>query len=383
MSNFCVVVLWPLPALLCGHHTLDFVNTRLLDQNRVSIKSIHYQFFMKKTWLLAVFFLVLGGGAWYALRTKSAQSSTLNSPDMEFAVKNIDDIGKIFLADRKGQTATLELKDGVWMYNGKWKARPTAMQTLLETLQKLTVQSISTQAAEERMVKSLASEGIKVEIYNKKGAKIKCYYVGGVTNDEKGTYMILENAERPYVVHIPSFIGQLRVRYLIEEDDWRDRSVFTEKPEQIQSVTLEYPQRKNESFRLEKLKEGEYRVQPYFSTTTPNPNPQRKGFAEGYLLQFEQLAAEAFETQFSKRDSITSLVPFAVMTVKRDNGETRQVRYWPVEIKQNPDTQELFIERYFAEVDQQDFMLVQHRLFGPVFKTYNFFFEGAKPRVKQ
>lgn len=338
---------------------------------------------MKKTWLLVVLFLVLGGGAWYALRTQSAQSSTLQSPDMDFAVKNTGDIGKIFLADRKGRTATLELKDGTWMYNGTWKARPTAVQTLLETIQKVTVQSISVHAAEDRMVKSLASEGIKVEIYDKKGAKMKCYYVGGVTNDEKGTFMIMENAERPYVVHIPSFIGQLRVRYLIEEGDWRDRSVFSEKPEQVQSVTVEYPQRKNESFRLEKVKEGEYRVLPYFSTTQPNPNPQRKGFAEGYLLQFEQLTAEAFETELPARDSISSLVPFAVMTLKRDDGQTRQVRFWPLEIKQKSDTQELFIERYFAEVDQQDFMLVQHQVFGPVFKPYNFFFEGAKQRVRQ
>ena len=338
---------------------------------------------MKKTLLLAVLFLVLGGGAWYALRTKSAQTSTLTSPDMEFAVKNTDDIGKIFIADRTNKTATLELKDGVWMYNGTWKARPTAVQTLLETIQKVTVQTTSTDAAENRMVKNLASEGIKVEIYDKKGAKMKCYYVGGVTNDEKGTYMILENAERPYVVHIPSFIGQVRVRYFLGDDSWRDRTVFHEKPEQIQSVAVEYPQRKNESFRLEKVKEGEYRVLPYFSTTQPNSNPLRKGFAEGYLLQFESLTAEAFENQLSHRDSISGLVPFAVMTLKRDNGETRQVRYWPQEIKQRPDNQELYVERYFAEVDQKDFMLVQDHVFRVIFKPYNFFFEGAKPRVKQ
>ncbi len=338
---------------------------------------------MKKTLLLAVLFLVLGGGAWYALRTKATQTTTFQSPDMEFAVKNTGDIGKIFIADRSNRTATLELKDGVWMYNGTWKARPTAVQTLLQTIEKVTVLSTSTQAAQEHMVKTLASEGIKVEIYDKKGAKMKCYYIGGVTNDEKGTYMILENSEQPYVVHVPSFIGQLRVRYFLGDDSWRDRTVFGEKPEQIRSITVEYPQRKNESFRMEKVKEGEYQVLPYFSTTPPNPNPRRKGFAEGYLLQFEQLTAEAFENQFQMRDSISALVSFAVMTLKRDNGETRQVRYWPVEIKQMPETKALFVERYFAETDQKDFMLVQHQVFGGVFKPYNFFFEGAKPRVKQ
>ncbi|HMX39411.1 MAG TPA: hypothetical protein PK971_07840 [Saprospiraceae bacterium] len=338
---------------------------------------------MKNTWLLAVLFLVLGGGAWYALRSKSAQNNTLTSPDMEFAVKNTGDIGKIFLADRKGRTATLELKDGVWMYNGTWPARATAVETLLETIQRVNVQHVPTTSAKEHMIKSLAAEGIKTEIYDKKGQLMKCYYVGGVTNDEKGTYMIMDKSEQPYIVHIPSFVGQLRVRYFLGDDLWRDRSVFKEKPEAIKSVTVEYPQRKNESFRLEKIKEGEYKVNPYFSTTQPNPSPQRKGFPESYLLQFEQLSAESYETNMPQRDSIAALVPFAIMTLQRDNGETKQVRYWPVEIKRNPYDQQLYIERYFAEVDQRDFMLVQDRNFGVVFKPYNFFFENAKHKLKQ
>lgn len=338
---------------------------------------------MKNTWLLAVLFLVLGGGAWYALRSKSAQNNTLTAPDMEFAVKNTGDIGKIFLADRTGKTATLELKDGVWMYNGTWPARPTAIETLLETIQKVTVQHVPTTSAKEHMIKTLAAEGIKTEIYDKKGHLLKCYYVGGVTNDEKGTYMIMDQSEQPYIVHIPSFVGQLRVRYFLDGDLWRDRTVFKEKPEAIKSVTVEYPQRKNESFRLEKTENSAYRVSPYFSTTSPNPSPQRKGFPESYLLQFEQLTAESFETQMPERDSITALVPFAIMTLQRDNGETKQVRYWPVEIKEHPYTHQLFIERYFAEVDQRDFLLVQHQVFDVVFKPYNFFFETAKPKVKQ
>ena len=63
------------------------------------------------------------------------------------------------------------------------------------------------------MVKSLASEGIKVELYDRKGEKIKAYYVGGATPDERGTYMIMENAEEPYVAHIPSWEGNLRFRF--------------------------------------------------------------------------------------------------------------------------------------------------------------------------
>ncbi|MBL7826544.1 MAG: hypothetical protein JNJ57_07940, partial [Saprospiraceae bacterium] len=73
----------------------------------------------KRTLLLAVLFLALGGGAWYALSKKDPKNSHI-SWDMDFAIRNPEDIGKVFIADRKGQSATLERKDGRWIYNGQY-----------------------------------------------------------------------------------------------------------------------------------------------------------------------------------------------------------------------------------------------------------------------
>lgn len=330
---------------------------------------------MKKTLLLAALFLVLGGGAWYALNKKS-ETGSRNSPDMDFAVPNTGDIYKIFLADRKGQTATLERKEGYWLYNGKARARPSAINILLETIAKVNVWYVPPKANEKSMIRSLAAEGIKVELYDKGGKLMKSYYVGGVTNDEHGTYMIMEGAEQPYIVHVPSFVGQLRVRYLLGDDEWTDRMIFLEKPEEIQSVSVEYPQRKSDSFRLEKIAEAEYSVKPFFSTTPASKQPLRKGVPEAYLLAFENLGAEGFETDNPLRDSITNLVPFAIVTLKKVNGEEKQVRFWPVEVQQTREGMP-YVHRYFAEVNKSAFMLIQEGVFGPIFRGYRFFYESA------
>lgn len=335
---------------------------------------------MKRTLLLAALFLLLGGGAWYALHLKK-QTGSQNSWDKEFAVPNTGDIYKIFLADRNGQTALLERKEGYWLYNGKHRARPTAIGTLLETIAKLNVQYIPPKVAEGTIIKSLAAEGIKVEVYDKAGKLMKNYYVGGVTNDEEGTFMLMEGAEQPYVVHIPSFVGQLRVRYLLGDDAWIDRTIFYEKPEEIESIAVEYPQMKSESFRLEKVKEAEYTVKPFFGTTPVIQRPQRKGVPEAYILQFEKLAAESFETSNPLRDSVTALIPFAVVTLKKTGGEEKQVRFWPVEVIRTADNRE-YVHRYFAEVNKGAFMVIQERVFGPVFRGYDFFFEGKGGQVK-
>lgn len=294
---------------------------------------------------------------------------------MEFAVPNTGDIYKIFLADRNGQTATLERKEGYWLYNGKSRARPTAINSLLETIGKINVWYIPPKAAEKSMINSLAAEGIKVEIYDKDGKKMKSYYVGGVTNDEQGTFMIMENADQPYVVNIPSFVGQVRVRYLLGDDDWSDRNIFSEKPEEITSITVEYPQMKSESFRLEKVKEAEYAIKPFYSTTQVIDRPQRKGVPEAYILAFEKLGAEGFETTNPLRDSVVSLVPFAIVTLQKTGGEQKQVRFWPVQVLETREGRQ-YVDRYFAEVDKNSFLLIQDRVFGPIFRGYSYFFEG-------
>ena len=234
------------------------------------------------------------------------------------------------------------------------------------------------------MIKDLASNGIKVEIYDKKGKQMKCYYIGGVTNDEQGTIFIMDGSENPYICHIPGFIGTLRIRYLLGDDAWRDRVVFEEKPEEIQSISVEYPQSKSESFRLEKTSEGDYNVTPFFSTTTRNTTPLRKGAVESYLLQFERRGAEAFETNHPGRDSISRLVPFAIVNLKKTDGTEKNVRFWPVETSYDQIKGNTVIARYLTDYNNGEaFLLTQNLVFSPVFRGYSFFFEGKNsPNVR-
>lgn len=338
---------------------------------------------MNKTPVLVLLFLLLGGSAWYALAYKKGHKASRVSWDMDFAVPDTNKIGKIFIADRRGRTATLTRKnENLWYYNDKYPARPTAVSTLLNTIARVNVLNIPPNSAVTNMVKELAAAGIKVEIYDRAGKNMKTYYVGGITNDERGTVFMMENSEQPYLVHVPGFIGQLRIRYLLGDDEWRDKAIFREKPEDIEKVSVEYPQRKSESFRLDKLGEGQYFVSPYFSTTPTIRTPQRKGAAEAYLVQFESLIAEAFETQNPRRDSVRALVPFAIVQMKKKDGTEKKVTFWPVEIEYRTDDGRPFVSHYFTDVDGQDFMLTQDRVFGPIFRGYSFFFEGLPEKKR-
>lgn len=332
----------------------------------------------QRTWLLLALFVALGAGAYFAIQYKKKnRAGSAVSWDMDFAVPETDKIFKIFLADRNNHTVTLERQGDHWTYNKVFTARQTAVDNLMEIISKVRVMYIPPEAAEANMIKSLASEGIKVEIYDQAGKALKKYYVGGVTADESGTFMIMEGAERPYVTHIPTMQGGLRVGLLMEhEDDWKDRTVFAEKPENIQSVSVEYPQMKSESFKIEKTGSAQFEVSPFFSTTPVSQLPQRKGSAEGYLLAFEKLIAEGYETENELRDSVSHLVPFAIVTLRKTNGEEKQVKFWPIEESLPQINGQVQTIRYFSECNWGPFLLTQQHVFGPVFRNYRYFFNG-------
>ncbi|MCS6928908.1 MAG: DUF4340 domain-containing protein [Saprospiraceae bacterium] len=334
--------------------------------------------FFTRTRLLFVLFLLAGVAAYYFWQQSERYASGSRvAPDMDFAVKDTNAIYRIFIADRRGRTADLKRLENQWVYNGQYKARPSAIEVLLQTVCCLNVLYVPPKAAEKHAVKALAANGIKVELYDRHNRLLKSYYVGDVTPDERGTYMIMEGSEQPYVVYLPGFIGQVRVRYLLGDEDWRDRMIFTEKPENIQAISVEYPQHRSASFRLLKVGTAEYIVQPLFSTTPPSRMPQRKGAAEAYLLRYEFLGAEGFAPSELNIDSIRATVPFAIVHLERTDKTFVKARFWPINAQSDSYTGERFIIHYLTEVnDGQDYYITQHHVFGPIFQTYLSFFEG-------
>lgn len=335
---------------------------------------------MNRTVILFVLFLLLGAAAVWYLGSRPEERSTVLGWDRNFAVEP-EAVHKIFLADRRGNKTTLERTGDRtgdhWTYNERWRARPNAMENLLNAIGRIEMKYKPPRAAVPNMIRDLAANGIKVELYDRGGDLIKIYYVGGATPDETGTYVIMDGAEEPYVAHLPGWQGNLRFRYNLRGDDWRDKAVFAERPENIQAVTVEYPKQQAHSFKVKK-KNGAYRVEPYGALRPRTERACRPGSAETFLYGFERLAAEAFENDNPRRDSIRRLRPFCTITLQRTDGTEKTVRFYPIFEKFASGGQVLEsnrAERYFADVSTGDFMLVQNRIFREIFWSYEMFFE--------
>ncbi|MBX2876395.1 MAG: DUF4340 domain-containing protein [Saprospiraceae bacterium] len=331
----------------------------------------------KRSLILLGLLVVLGGFTLYYLTQDSSRGTTLSLEERNFAVEDTAAVYKIFMADRFNHQTTLERKGKGWIYDGKHPVNPNVMDNLMDAVKRVQMQFKPPNASIKNLIKSLATEGIKVEIYDRQDQLLKAYYVGGSTPDERGTYMMIEGAEQPYVTSIPGFTGNIRFRYNLLGDDWRDKAVFNVPADQIQSISINYPLQRSESFTVSREGEG-YQVKPFYALSKPinaAPNP---GKIQTFFYHFERILAESFINEHPKKDSILQQIPFCEIQLITTRGDSTAVALHPRYFQtapSGPEASQRIVERYYANVNQEDFMLVQNEVFKKIFWGYAFFFE--------
>ncbi len=214
-----------------------------------------------KTIVILIISLLIVGG----LLLTGKQYSTLKKQESDFTVRDTAAVTKIFMADKNNHEITLTRTPEGWMLNDSIKASDKKVNFLLSTLRRLRVKAPVSKASFNNVVKRMASIAVKVEIYQNSyrihlgkiklfpyEKRSKVFYVGDVTQDNLGTYMLMENSEQPYIVYIPGFRGFVSSRFSPLTDDWRSHKMFNYELADIKSVSLIFgnKDKQNESFKI-------------------------------------------------------------------------------------------------------------------------------------
>lgn len=248
------------------------------------------------------------------------KKSTIKKELRDFAYEDTASVNKIFLADKNNNTILLErINSNTWRVNNKFIARNDAIRNLLDIIASVEVKSPVPKSAFETVTKHLATRSVKVEIYANND-KVKTYYVGPATPDNLGTYMILENSSIPFITHKPGFNGYLTVRYFVNEQDWRDVSLFPISINSFYSLNLYYPEQPNSSFTIIRKSAKEYQLLnnqqqniPVFDTL----------LAKETVLSAIKAKVDIWATDMpqTRIDSLKKATPLAVLNVKTVKGE--------------------------------------------------------------
>lgn len=354
-----------------------------------------------KVYLIILSILILAA----AVLTFVYSSGSTLGEDTEFSLTDTASVSKIFIADKKNNTVLLERNpEGGWILNKEYKASSYATDIFLKTIMDIEVKSPVSKEAHENTVKLLATVGVKVEIYQKAYRvnlfdKIKwfeyeklarVYYVGVSTQDNLGTFMILEGAEAPYIVHIPGFNGYLTTRYSPLERDWRDHSVFAFKYRDIKAITLQFPETPGMSFRAEKSGMKDFKLW----TGTSLKDPMKIAIPQYDTLKlmdlfggFQDVRYEAIVDPGLKnfRDSVMRSVPFHILKVETNDGKMTQLKTWhiagaPDAVDDNGNPLRWDRDRMYATLNNEELLLIQFYVFDPLIRPLQYYLpNGGTP----
>lgn len=205
----------------------------------------------RNTVLLLVVLVVLGVAAYFFSR-KGNEKTTLDVEETAFAVKDTASVDKIFISSKAGWSHTLTRGNNGWKLDNKFEARQDLVNLLLETMHRMEVKHPGNKAARNQAIRDFATIGKKVEIYQK-GKLTKSFYVGQTTDNDRGTYFIMEGSENPYVLHIPGFEGFLNTRFDVSEMNWRSVPVFRSTAESLKELKIEYVQNPAANLEIKKV----------------------------------------------------------------------------------------------------------------------------------
>lgn len=322
------------------------------------------------------------------------RGNTFRKKDNVFAVKDTSAITRFFLADKNNHTAKLERSEsGRWILNDKYDVNPVMVQTMLKTFCLIDVKAPVSKSTRNTIIRLLAARSVKTEIYQRVYRvnlfdKIKLfphekltrtYFVGDVTMDNSGTFMLMEGADDPYIVNIPGFRGFVSTRYSALEADWRSHAVFSVRVPEISTVTVvfnEAPAKSyrvtnldNQLFKLESLLDG--RQIELFDTTR----------VVQFLSAFRSLNYENIldEMPKSKSDSILSTVPDYEITLTDRLNRQHTLKAW--KRKADSGKQDMFgnptewdIERMYGLAGNSQYLVsLQYFVFSDILLPLQYF----------
>ena len=322
--------------------------------------------------------------------------STIQGESSDFQVWDTASVTKIYLADRRERESLLERHTDGWTLNGTYKAHSKQVNYLLTTLYKIRIKMPVSVASHDNIVKQLASQSTKVEVYQMvprinlfdkvklfyHEKRTKVFYVGDATMDSSGTFMLKEGADKAYIVYIPSFRGFITTRFTANPDDWRDHTVFNENMADIQSVEVDFNEDPQGSFRIDNMGKHQYKLTrladgmelPYDTLKVIN-----------FMSSFNDLRFEALFTNTLPQERIDSITgsPFVHYVVVTDKDGNKQDMKTFRKLVLNGVTDmggeygDIDRDRMYALIDGgNDFVLIQNYVFDKVLHDVRYFEAG-------
>ncbi len=328
---------------------------------------------MKNIKLLTILIiLIIIAGVYYFSNSKGS----LNLRNTSFAIEETDQITEVKISSDK-ETLLLKKEFGQWKVNDKYNATKWSINNFMMALNRVYILKPVSKVEKEQVASILKSDGILVEIYKNRRA-IKKYYVSKPGMNKNKTYMMMCKSSEPFVVGIPSFQGLVSDLYVVEENFWRDKTIFNYQPQNIKTILLEYSENPSKSFQLVNFNDGTFALKDVAKESyVENFNVENlvRYFTYYQRIVFEELGSDLSQKEV---DTIMKSKLFVTITVEDINGAKNKLDIYrkPPEDKLDEfgEKAEFDYNRAYAILNNnRDLILIQYYIFDPLFKEIDYF----------
>jgi len=203
----------------------------------------------------------------------------------------------------------------------------------------------------------------------------RVFYVGDSTKDNLGTYMLMQDAEQPYIVYLPGFRGFVSTRFSPLMEDWLSHEVFRKNLSAIKSLKIYFGENDSMGFNIDVVDAmGNYKI--------------KRLLDDSFLQSYDTLRILNLMTSFSdlryetrlnnllppqKIDSIINSPTLYEITLVDNSNDTTFVKLfkrYQATGEFNPAYNELVPldhDRFYGLInDGEDFVLMQYFVFDKV-----------------
>lgn len=318
--------------------------------------------------------------------------TTLRGEAYDFTVRDTASVTRLFFADKSGNQVLLSRTDDGWKVNDKYDAQPVMINNMLHTLDKMRIKMPVSLASHDNVITRMAGTNTKVEVYqivprinlfNKiklfpHEKRTKVFYVGDITQDNNGTYVLKDGADKAYIVHLHGFRGFISSRFSANIEDWRDHKVFSYNVDEIASIKLEFNNEPKNNFVINV--KGDY----CYEMLNLNDGSQidlDTIKAISLFTSFKDARFEAFLTDITekRRDSIINSPYLEKLTVTTKDGQKSVMRTYTMKINadafgfteddwdEDPDHKYAYLE------NEDELVMIQDFAFGKILKPAEYY----------
>ena len=321
--------------------------------------------------------------------------TTLRGEAYDFTVRDTASITRMFFADKSGNQVLLNRTESGWKVNDQHDAQPLMIENILYTLNKLRIKMPVSLSSHDNVITRMAGTNTKVEIYqivprinlfNK--VKLfphekltKVFYIGDVTQDNSGTFVLKEGADKAYIVHIHGFRGFISSRFSANPEDWRDHKIFSYNIGDISSVKLEFNNQPEKSFVLNEIGQYLYEMKNPHDGSSIDFDTIR---VLNLLTSFKDVRFEAFLTDIAteRRDSIINSPYQERLTLVTKDGKENVITTYTMKINadafgfveedwdDDPDHKYAYLE------NDKELVMIQDFAFGKLLNPAEYYKKG-------